>query len=155
MTRACSSALPRFTFALAPVVTSAAVASRGPRLGDTSRHQHAGRPPMSTLDEQVRQRAARHGVPGQFLNPRTGVWESIDAPPPFSSSTFAGVMCLLLLGVCTCAFLSRTPRCQGAFTTKRGPMGVLWKAAVLGTRLHAWVAAACFGMGCYVLFVAV
>ena len=109
----------------------------------------------SQFDAATLERARNHPVPGQFFNPRTGMWQPIDQPPPFSSSTTGGVVCIVLLFVCSCAYLSRTPRFQDAlFSRKRGPLGILWKAAVLGTRLHAWFAAACAIAGFWVLFFA-
>ena len=115
------------------------------------------RPPPAGIimaDAAARERARHHPVPNQFYNAKTGLWQPFDQPPPFSSSTTAGVIAVVLLAVCTCAYFSRTPHTQSWFSTKRGPAGVLYKAAIVGSRLHAWVAVACMVMGFYVMMFA-
>ncbi|XP_075766675.1 protein kish-B [Pelodiscus sinensis] len=63
-----------------------------------------------------------------------------------------GVLVLGLLFVCTCAYLRKVPRLKAwLLSEKRGVWGVFYKAAVIGTRLHAAVAISCIVMAFYVL----
>lgn len=56
--------------------------------------------------------------------------------------------------VCTCAYFKKVPRLKTwLLSEKKGVWGVFYKAAVIGTRLHAAVAIACVVMAFYVLFI--
>ena len=66
---------------------------------------------------------------------------------------FDGVIVFVLLVICTCAYFKRVPRLkQLLLSEKKGLFGALYKAAVIGTRLHWAVAATCCIMAVYVLF---
>lgn len=68
--------------------------------------------------------------------------------------TFDGLIVFSLLVICTCAYLKTVPRLkQLLLSEKKGLWGTLYKAAVIGTRLHWAVSAACVVMAVYVLFV--
>ncbi|KAM8951107.1 protein kish-B [Lycaon pictus] len=65
-----------------------------------------------------------------------------------------GILVFGLLFVCTCAYFKKVPRLKTwLLSEKKGVWGVFYKAAVIGTRLHAAVAIACVVMAFYVLFV--
>ncbi|XP_068774144.1 protein kish-B [Struthio camelus] len=65
-----------------------------------------------------------------------------------------GLLVFGLLFVCTCAYLRKVPRLKAwLLSEKRGVWGVFYKAAVIGTRLHAAVAVSCVLMAFYVLAV--
>ena len=66
-----------------------------------------------------------------------------------------GLITAALLVICTSAYLSRVPRLKAwLFSQKRGGYkGVLYKAQVLGTRLHWAVSASCVGMAFYLLLI--
>ncbi|XP_065259027.1 protein kish-B [Emys orbicularis] len=65
-----------------------------------------------------------------------------------------GVLVFGLLFVCTCAYFRKVPRLKTwLLSEKRGVWGVFYKAAVIGTRLHAAVAISCIVMAFYVLFI--
>ncbi|XP_042656156.1 protein kish-B [Tyto alba] len=65
-----------------------------------------------------------------------------------------GLLVFALLLVCTCAYLRKVPRARAwLLGEKRGIWGVLYKAAVIGTRLHVAVAISCVLMAFYVLVV--
>ncbi|NXA56572.1 KISHB protein, partial [Nothocercus julius] len=65
-----------------------------------------------------------------------------------------GLLVFGLLLVCTCAYVRKVPRLKAwLLSEKRGVWGVFYKAAVIGTRLHAPVAVACVLMAVYVLVV--
>ena len=67
---------------------------------------------------------------------------------------FDGLIVFSLLVICTCAYLKRVPRLKDTlFSEKKGLFGVLYKAAVIGIRLHWVVSAACTTMAVYVLFI--
>ena len=66
---------------------------------------------------------------------------------------FDGLVILSLLVICTCAYIKRVPRIRDTLLAeKKGLFGALYKAAVIGTRLHWAVSAACVTMAFYVLF---
>lgn len=66
---------------------------------------------------------------------------------------FDGIIVFSLLVICTCAYLKRVPRLKSTlFSENKGLFGVLYKAAVIGTRLHWAVSAVCAAMAVYVLF---
>ena len=65
-----------------------------------------------------------------------------------------GILVFGLLFVCTCAYFKKVPRLKTwLLSEKKGVWGVFYKAAVIGTRLHAAVAIACIVMAFYVLFI--
>lgn len=65
-----------------------------------------------------------------------------------------GILVFGLLFVCTCAYFKKVPRLKTwLLSEKKGVWGVFYKAAVIGTRLHAAVAIACVVMAFYVLFI--
>ena len=65
-----------------------------------------------------------------------------------------GVLSAALLFVCACSYLRRVPVLRRSLMRPReGPLGVLYKAALVGRRLHAAVSLACTGMAVYLLFI--
>ena len=67
---------------------------------------------------------------------------------------FDGLVIFALLVICTCAYIKKVPRLRDfLLSEKKGLFGALYKAAVIGTRLHWAVSAACIAMAAYVLFV--
>ncbi|XP_042320234.1 protein kish-B [Sceloporus undulatus] len=65
-----------------------------------------------------------------------------------------GLLVFGLLFICTCAYFRKVPRLKvWLLSEKRGVWGVFYKAAVIGTRLHAAVAISCIVMAFYVLFI--
>lgn len=66
---------------------------------------------------------------------------------------FDGLIIFGLLVICTCAYMKSVPRLKQIFLSeKKGLFGALYKAAVLGTRLHWAVATACVVMAVYIMF---
>ncbi|CAJ0573238.1 unnamed protein product, partial [Mesorhabditis spiculigera] len=57
--------------------------------------------------------------------------------------SFDGLITVVLLLVCTCAYLKRVPRISTLIADKNAPLGVFYKAAVVGTRLHYAVSVSC------------
>ncbi|XP_070557917.1 protein kish-B-like [Ptychodera flava] len=67
--------------------------------------------------------------------------------------SFDGLIVFGLLVICTCAYMKRVPRLKQWFLSeKKGFMGVFYKAAVIGTRLHLAVASTCVFMAFYIMF---
>lgn len=67
---------------------------------------------------------------------------------------FDGLLIFTLLVICTCAYMKSVPRLKQFFLSeKKGLFGALYKAAVIGTRLHWAVALVCVTMAVYVLFI--
>lgn len=67
---------------------------------------------------------------------------------------FDGIIILVLLVICTCAYMKSVPRLRQFFLSeKKGLFGALYKAAVIGTRLHWVIASVCVTMAVYVMFV--
>lgn len=67
---------------------------------------------------------------------------------------FDGIIIFVLLIICTCAYIKGVPRLKGFFLSeKKGLFGALYKASVIGTRLHWAVSVACVAMAVYVLFI--
>ncbi|CAH1265517.1 protein kish-B-like [Branchiostoma floridae x Branchiostoma belcheri] len=67
--------------------------------------------------------------------------------------SFDGLLVFALLVICTCAYMKRVPKLKQWFLSeKKGALGVFYKAAVIGTRLHVPVAATCVIMAFYVMF---
>ena len=65
---------------------------------------------------------------------------------------FDGLVVLVLLVICTCAYIKQVPRLREFFLSeKKGPFGALYKASVLGTRLHIFISLSCVIMAFYVL----
>ena len=65
---------------------------------------------------------------------------------------FDGLVVLVLLTICTCAYIRQVPKLKDFFLSeKKGPFGALYKASVLGTRLHIFVSLSCVFMAFYVL----
>ncbi|CDW54477.1 DUF1242 domain containing protein [Trichuris trichiura] len=63
-----------------------------------------------------------------------------------------GVFVVILLTICTSAYLRRIPRLkQWLFRDKQGFWGVLYKASVIGIRLHLFVAFCCLVTSAYAL----
>ena len=66
--------------------------------------------------------------------------------------SFPGMCAAILLVICSCAYMRRVPQLRKLFLSeKRGAMGTLYKASVIGTRLHAWVSLSCGAMALYLL----
>uniref|UniRef100_A0A670J9G1 Protein kish-B n=1 Tax=Podarcis muralis TaxID=64176 RepID=A0A670J9G1_PODMU len=98
------------------------------------------------------------GVGGGGLPQRAGAAPQSDPAPRSSSLTnlysLDGLLVFGLLFVCTCAYFRKVPRLKvWLLSEKRGVWGVFYKAAVIGTRLHAAVAISCIVMAFYVLFI--
>ncbi|VDM46551.1 unnamed protein product [Toxocara canis] len=71
-----------------------------------------------------------------------------------SAYSFDGAVIVALLVICTCAYLKRVPRVSSwLLSEKKGFFGVLYKAAVVGVRLHSTVSVCCIAAAFYVLFV--
>ncbi|KAI0234436.1 Protein kish-B [Lamellibrachia satsuma] len=64
-----------------------------------------------------------------------------------------GLLVFGLLVICTCAYMKRVPRLKQWFLSeKKGFLGVFYKAAVIGTRLHVLVALSCITMAVFIVF---
>ncbi|XP_036198825.1 protein kish-B isoform X1 [Myotis myotis] len=75
-------------------------------------------------------------------------------PEPVLVYSLDGILVFGLLFVCTCAYFKKVPRLKTwLLSEKKGVWGVFYKAAVIGTRLHAAVAVTCVLMAFYVLFI--
>jgi len=67
--------------------------------------------------------------------------------------SFDGLLIFSLLLICTSAYLKRIPRLkQWMFSEKKGFFGIFYKAAVIGTRLHFFVAVSCVLSAFYLVF---
>lgn len=67
---------------------------------------------------------------------------------------FDGVIIFGLLVICTCAYIRSVPRLKQFFLSeKKGLFGALYKASIIGTRLHWIVSIACVTMAVYLLFI--
>lgn len=67
---------------------------------------------------------------------------------------FDGVIVFTLLVICTCAYIMTVPRLKGLFLSeKKGLFGALYKAAIIGRRLHWLVSGACLTMAIYIMFI--
>ncbi|EDQ91328.1 uncharacterized protein MONBRDRAFT_14967 [Monosiga brevicollis MX1] len=65
-----------------------------------------------------------------------------------------GMVIFVLLVICTCAYMKRVPRLKQMFLSeKKGFFGALYKAAVIGTRLHLFVSLTAAATGFYLLFI--
>uniref|UniRef100_A0A0R3S3W5 Protein kish n=1 Tax=Elaeophora elaphi TaxID=1147741 RepID=A0A0R3S3W5_9BILA len=72
----------------------------------------------------------------------------------FTAYSFDGAVIVGLLVICTCAYLKRVPRINSwLLSEKKGFLGIFYKAAVIGTRLHFIVSLTCLFSAGYVLFV--
>lgn len=68
--------------------------------------------------------------------------------------SFDGLIVFGLLVICTCAYFRSIPRLkQLLFSEKKGFWGALYKASIIGTRLHWAVSIACVIMAVYILFI--
>jgi hypothetical protein len=68
--------------------------------------------------------------------------------------SFDGLLVFAALVICTCAYMSRVPKLkQWLLSEKKGFLGIFYKAAVIGTRLHGLVSVFCITMAVYVLFI--
>ena len=66
-----------------------------------------------------------------------------------------GLLTAALLICCSCAYIRRVPRLRQMFLSeKSGAWGTLYKASVIGTRLHWQVSLSCALMAAYLIFVA-
>ena len=76
-------------------------------------------------------------------------------PPTMTNAyTFDGLIVFSLLVICTCAYIKTVPRLKQLFLSeKKGLWGTLYKAAVIGTRLHWVVSTSCVLMAVYVMFI--
>ncbi|KAE9417533.1 hypothetical protein Angca_006821, partial [Angiostrongylus cantonensis] len=73
-----------------------------------------------------------------------------------SSSAYSldGIVVVILLVICSCAYLKRVPRISTwLLSEKKGFLGVFYKASVIGIRLHSFVSTACFLAAVYTLFI--
>jgi len=65
----------------------------------------------------------------------------------------SGLLVALLLLICTAAYLHQVPRLrEWLFAEKKGVQGALYKASVIGRRLHMPVALLCFATAAGLLF---
>eukprot|EP00056_Hartaetosiga_gracilis_P015148 m.241310 g.241310 ORF g.241310 m.241310 type:complete len:69 (+) comp20116_c0_seq1:151-357(+) len=65
-----------------------------------------------------------------------------------------GIAVFILLVICTCAYIRRVPRLRSFFLSEKdGFFGALYKASVIGMRLHLLVSVACIASAFYLLFV--
>ena len=64
-----------------------------------------------------------------------------------------GLVTASLLIICSSAYLARVPRLKTWFFSQKrgGYKGLLYKAQVIGIRLHWAVSLCCFGMAVYLL----
>jgi len=66
--------------------------------------------------------------------------------------SFDGILIFSLLLICTCAYLKRIPKLrQWMFSEKKGFLGIFYKAAVIGTRLHIPVCLTCIATSLYLI----
>jgi len=66
--------------------------------------------------------------------------------------SFEGMIVVVLLFICLCAYMRRVKRLKEFFLgDKNGPMGTLYKASIIGTRLHWAVSLSCLAMAFYIL----
>ena len=63
-----------------------------------------------------------------------------------------GLLTAALLICCSCAYIRRVPRLRQMFLSEKS--GALYKASVIGTRLHWQVSLSCALMAAYLIFVA-
>jgi len=67
---------------------------------------------------------------------------------------FDGIFVFGLLMICTCSYMRKIPKLKQWFLSeKKGFLGVCYKCAVIGTRLHIPVALSCIIMAFVVLFI--
>ncbi len=67
---------------------------------------------------------------------------------------FDGLVVAVLLIICTCAYIWTVPKLRETFLSeKKGLFGALYKAAVIGRRLHWVVSGACITMAIYIMFI--
>ena len=67
-------------------------------------------------------------------------------------SNLDGLIAALLVFVCSCVMLRRVKAMQPLFMRQQfGPLSVLLKASVIGTRLATPIAFACFALALYIL----
>ncbi|CAM9907729.1 unnamed protein product [Heterosigma akashiwo] len=63
-----------------------------------------------------------------------------------------GFLSVVLLFICSCAYIRRVPRLRSWFLTeKRGPWGIFYKASVIGSRLHWVVSFSCLMTALYII----
>ncbi|CAN0159127.1 unnamed protein product [Phaeothamnion confervicola] len=62
-----------------------------------------------------------------------------------------GMLTLVLLFICSCAYIRRVPRLRSLVSPQPGPLGVFYKAALIGRRLHWCVSIACLSMAAYLV----
>jgi hypothetical protein len=79
-------------------------------------------------------------------------------PPQSAIFDFTSLLTVILLFICTCAFLraatyKRASRRSFMDDYQHGFSGLFWKAARVGERLSPWVATACVVMAVHVLFI--
>jgi len=66
--------------------------------------------------------------------------------------SFDGILIFSLLLICTSAYLKRVPRLkQWMFSEKKGFLGIFYKAAIIGTRLHIAVSLSCVATALYLI----
>uniref|UniRef100_T1J9Y3 Protein kish n=1 Tax=Strigamia maritima TaxID=126957 RepID=T1J9Y3_STRMM len=66
--------------------------------------------------------------------------------------SFCGAFVFGLLLICTCSYIRRIPKLKQMFLSeKKGIFGVLYKASVIGTKLHIPVSLTCIFMSIYIL----
>ena len=79
----------------------------------------------------------------------------VDAARMTNVYSLHGLLTAALLICCSCAYIRRVPRLRQMFLSeKSGAWGTLYKASVIGTRLHWQVSLSCALMAAYLIFVA-
>ena len=67
-------------------------------------------------------------------------------------SNLDGLIAGLLVFICSCVMLRRLKAMQSLFMRQQfGPLSVLHKASVIGTRLATPIALACFSLAIYII----
>ena len=57
---------------------------------------------------------------------------------------FDGLVVVALLVICTCAYVRQVPKLKQFFLSeKKGIFGALYKASIIGTRLHIFISIFC------------
>ena len=69
-----------------------------------------------------------------------------------SAYSFDGMVCVILLFICSCAYMRRVVRLKSLlFSDKKGFWGIFYKSAVIGIRLHYLVSILCAASAIYFL----
>ena len=84
--------------------------------------------------------------------PVSGFRVSVHCVSACEAYSLEGVVVILLLFVCSCAYISRIPRLKSfLLSEKKGFWGLFRKGAVIGVRLHWHTGLCCAAMACFLL----